>query len=57
MARDDGNMFWSEIPKDATVKDLGGSYIAITKDGKRYLVYWTGQDASKAQSFLKMKAK
>lgn len=52
----DTNIFWSEIPKDATIYDLGASWVAQMPDGKTSLVYWTGNEAAKAQSFLKMKA-
>lgn len=52
----DKNIFWTDIPKSAKVKDLGASYLAILADGTRALVYWTGNDAGKAQAWLRMRA-
>lgn len=56
MSSYDKNIFWSEIPKDAKVYDLGSSYVVHMPDGTKGVVYWTGSDAGKAQDFLKMKA-
>lgn len=50
------NIFWSDIPKDAKIYDLGQSWVVHMPDGRKGLVYWTGQDATKAQNMLKMRA-
>ncbi len=50
------NIFWSEIPKNAKIYDLGGSWVVHMPDGRKGLVYWTGNDAGKAQDMLKMRA-
>jgi hypothetical protein len=54
---DAGNVFWSEIPATATVRDLGSSFVALYPDGTGKLVYWTGSDAMKAQDHLRKRAR
>jgi len=50
------NIFWSDIPKDAEIYDLGKSYVAHLSDGRKGLVYWVGEEAGKAQRMLKARA-
>jgi len=50
------NIFWSEIPRDAKIYDLGQSWVVHMPDGRKGLVYWTGDDAGKAQTMLKTRA-
>jgi len=50
------NIFWSDIPKDAQIYDLGHSWVVHMPDGRKGLVYWTGETAGKAQAMLKMRA-
>jgi hypothetical protein len=50
------NIFWSDIPKDAKIYDLGSSWVVHMPDGRKGVVYWTGNDAGKAQNMLKMRA-
>lgn len=50
------NIFWSDIPKDAKIYDLGQSWVVHMPDGRKGLVYWTGQDSAKAQAMLKARA-
>ena len=50
------NIFWSDIPKSSTVYDLKASFVAVDTEGRAALVYWTGNDAGRAQQRLKMRA-
>jgi hypothetical protein len=50
------NIFWSDIPKNAQIYDLGGSWVVHMPDGRKGLVYWTGEDAGKAHAMLKIRA-
>ena len=50
------NIFWSDIPKDAKIYDLGGSWVVHMPDGRKGVVYWNGESARKAQDMLRMRA-
>lgn len=50
------NIFWSDIPKDAQIYDLGQSWVVHMPDGRKGLVYWTGETAGAAQNMLKLRA-
>lgn len=50
------NIFWSDIPKDAKIYDLGQSWVVHMPDGRKGLVYWTGNDVGKAQNMLKIRS-
>jgi hypothetical protein len=50
------NILWSNIPKNAQIYDLGGSWVVHMPDGRKGLVYWGSTDDSKAQNMLKMRA-
>lgn len=50
------NILWSNIPKNAQIYDLGGSWVVHMPDGRKGLVYWGSTDAGKAQNMLKMRA-
>lgn len=50
------NIFWSDIPRDAQIYDMGQSWVVHMPDGRKGLVYWTGETAGKAQAMLKMRA-
>ena len=52
----DKNIFWSDIPKEAKIYDLGSSYVVHMPDGTKGLVFWTGSDSVKAQDFLRSRA-
>ena len=46
-----GNIFWSEIPKGTKIYNHGSSWSVVIKR-KRFVVFWTGEEAGKAQRFL-----
>lgn len=50
------NILWSDIPKDAKIYDLEGSWVVHMPDGRKGLVYWSGNDAVKAQNTLRLRA-
>ena len=50
------NIFWSDIPKDAQIYDMGSSWVVHMPDGRKGLVYWTGETAGSAQRMLKVRA-
>jgi len=49
------NVYWKDIPEHATIELIGNIYVAtwlVKVYSRRRVVYWTGQEAGQAHSFL-----
>lgn len=46
------NIFWRDIPPNATVEQVRQTYVVTLPDGSKAVAYWMGNDSAEAQRAL-----
>lgn len=56
MSLPEANIYWRDIPRDATVEETKTAFVVHTA-GRSATAYWMGQEASEAQRKLRALAR